>query len=80
LDVQRKHVVQNWDTASCKARYPNALSRVPAAGGLACKQEVMVLDGTCGAGKIRKIVGGCNLGRDGQPNAGNPRITSCVTC
>jgi hypothetical protein len=60
-------------TALCKARYPTALSAVPPQNTLACKQVVMVLDGTCGPGSIKRVVAGCS-----EQNI--PRQTFCVAC
>jgi uncharacterized caspase-like protein len=59
--------------AVCRARYPNALARIPLPNTLQCKHEVAVLDGTCGPGKIRKIIAGCN-------EQGTSRMTFCVPC
>jgi hypothetical protein len=46
--------------ALCKARFPTALSAVPPANTLACKQVVLVLDGTCAPGSIKRVVAGCS--------------------
>jgi class 3 adenylate cyclase len=60
-------------SALCKARYPAALAAVPAAATLSCKQVVMVLDGSCEPGAIRRVVAGCS-----EQNI--PRQTFCVAC
>jgi DNA-binding winged helix-turn-helix (wHTH) protein len=72
--------ISELESARCKARYPDALARIPPPGSLSCKQEVMVLDGTCGPRQTTKIVGGCNLDSAGHWTQGSPRITSCVSC
>ncbi len=59
--------------ALCKARYPTALSEVPPPSALACKQVVLVLDGTCGSGSIKRVVAGCS-----EQNI--LRQTFCVAC
>jgi hypothetical protein len=61
------------EPAACRARYPNAISRVPPANALHCKQEVAVLDEACGPGNVRKIIGGCR-------EQGTLRMTFCVPC
>jgi TIR domain/PDZ domain len=65
--------VSTLDAALCKARYPDALSRVPPPNSLTCKQEVAVLDETCGPAKIKKIIAGCT-------QQGISRMTFCVPC
>ena len=59
--------------ALCKVRYPAALSAVPASNTLSCKQVVMVLDGTCEPGAIKRVVAGCS-----EQNI--LRQTFCVAC
>jgi class 3 adenylate cyclase len=59
--------------AFCKARYPNALSRVPPPETLACNQVVLVLDGTCVPGDIKKVIAGCK-------EKDISRMTVCVAC
>jgi class 3 adenylate cyclase len=59
--------------AFCKARYPKALSQVPPPQTLACNQVVLVLDGTCGPGNIKKVIAGCN-------EKDISRMTICVAC
>jgi len=72
--------ISELETAYCTARHPDALARIPPPGSVSCRQEVMVLDGTCGPGKITKIVGGCNLDSAGRWTSGSRRMTSCVSC
>jgi hypothetical protein len=59
--------------ALCRVRYPGALSAVPAPNTLSCKQVVVVLDGTCEPGAIKRLVEGC-----GEQDT--PRQTFCVAC
>jgi hypothetical protein len=59
--------------AFCKARYPNALTEVPARNAQSCNQVVLVLDGTCQAGAIKRVVVGCS-----EKNI--PTETFCVRC
>jgi class 3 adenylate cyclase len=60
-------------SALCKVRYPAALSAIPAPNTLSCKQVVMVLDGTCEPGAIKRVVAGCS-----EQNI--PTQTFCVAC
>jgi len=54
------------------------LKREPAPGALASGSTVLVDDGTCGKGKIKKVSGGSNM-REGRIAAGgSPRTRSCV--
>jgi class 3 adenylate cyclase len=46
--------------AFCKARFPTALTAVPPPNTLSCNQVVLVLDGTCPAGTIKRLVAGCS--------------------
>jgi hypothetical protein len=59
--------------AFCKARYPNAPTEAPPQNAQSCNQVVLVLDGTCSAGSIKRVVVGCS-----EKNI--PRETFCVSC
>jgi hypothetical protein len=37
------------------------LKQEPPAGSISCGNVVLVDDGTCGKGKIKRVVGGCNI-------------------
>jgi hypothetical protein len=49
----------------------------PPTGALPCGQAVLVDDGTCGQGKIKKVVGGFDIGRGAGAGAVGRR-RSCV--
>ena len=51
------------------------LAQDPPPGALKAGATVLVDDGSCGAGKIKKIIGGSNIGGAGP---GAPRQTLCI--
>lgn len=59
------------------AAVAQTMKQEPPAGALPCGQAVLVDDGTCGKGKIKKVVGGCDIGRGAAAGAVGRR-KSCV--
>jgi hypothetical protein len=55
------------------------LTSEPAPGTLPSGQSVLVDDGTCGPGKIKKVTGGSNVRLDtGQAVRGSERKRTCI--
>jgi hypothetical protein len=54
------------------------LTSEPAPGTLAAGQSVLVDDGTCGPGKIKKVTGGSDRTANGELVKGTKRKRSCV--
>jgi len=53
------------------------LKQEPPPGGIQCGETVLVDDGSCPAGQITQIIGGCNFG-PGADLRGTGRRRACV--
>ena len=54
------------------------LKQEPPVGALGCGQVVLVNDGTCGTGQIKRVRGGCDIAR--MPGLRPGRATRTSTC
>jgi hypothetical protein len=65
--------------APCRAEDIRTVPHEPPPGSLRAGETVLVDDGSCPAGQIKKIVAGSDMSyRNGVRQSGTPRQVSCV--